>query len=93
MFKYCFSIDRRSLLLSIFILFHHHSRKYGYTLRSSFHTTYFGSLSHHQAFDFTFTCFRLLAFLNWRFHTHKVMLKYNIDRCCSLVYSVNGTAM
>jgi hypothetical protein len=32
---------------TFFILFRHHSRKYGYTILSSFRTTYFGSLSHH----------------------------------------------
>jgi hypothetical protein len=35
-----------------FTLFHHTQYQYGYTIRSSFLTTCFGLLSHHQVSDF-----------------------------------------
>jgi hypothetical protein len=57
--------------MSLFILFRHRNRKYGHTTRSSFLATCFGSLSHHQVFDFFIsTSIRLIVIIYWAVFTY-----------------------
>jgi hypothetical protein len=46
---------------NFFIFFHHHSRQSGHTMHSSFLTTCFGSLIHHQVFHFFYIYLYLSA--------------------------------